>query len=294
MSISAGEAADRLRGIALMCAAVFLFAILDTSAKYAGRYVPVLEVVWVRYALSFVFAVIGLRSWTNLSAYATQRPYVQLLRSTFLLTSTMLNFMAIRTLQLAETGAISFAAPLLVTAFAGPVLGEWAGPRRWAAVIFGFIGVLIVVRPEPGAFQPEALYSVAAAFCYAGYFLTTRLLSATDTPAGMLVYGSALGAFLLAPVLPVIGQLPPTWLVVLALALTGLAAGIGHWCLIIAHRDAPATTLAPFNYTQIVWMVASGYLFFGDVPRWTTLVGGVFIVASGLYILYRERVHRDR
>ncbi|MEX2319123.1 MAG: DMT family transporter [Bauldia sp.] len=294
LPISAEEAAQRLRGIALICLAMILFSLLDTSAKFASAYVPTLEVVWARYAFSVVFAVVFLRSWARPADYLTRRPFMQTLRAVFLLGSTVLNFLAIRYLQLAETAAITFAAPLLVTALSGPILGEWPGPRRWAGVVVGFVGVLIIVQPEPGAFQPAALYSVAAAFCYAGYALTTRTLSATETPAGMLVYGSLLAVVVLTPALPAVGEVPPDWLVAAALVATGLLGAIGHFCLIHANRLAPAPVLAPFQYTQILWMPLLGYLVFTDIPGMSTLIGAAVVVASGLYILYRERVHRDR
>lgn len=277
-----------------MCLAMLLFSVLDAAAKYASRYVPALEVAWARYAVSLVFSVIALRPWANLASYAMRRPWVQLLRGLFLIGSTALNFMALRYLQLAETAAIAFAAPFLVVGIAGPVLGEWAGPRRWAAAIVGFLGVLIVVQPGSGAFQPAALFSVGAAICYAGYNLTTRLLSRTESPAAMLIYPSILASAVLAPVLPIAGAVPPDALVAGAIVLTGLMGGIGHWCLIVAHRDAPASLLAPFQYTQILWMPMLGLLVFGDVPADSTLIGAAIIVASGLYILYRERVHQDR
>jgi drug/metabolite transporter (DMT)-like permease len=292
--LTAEESAERLRGIGLLCAAVALFTVLDTSAKYASRFVPTIEVVWARYALSVVFSMVVLRPWRQWDVYLTRRPLVQILRALFLLMSTALNFLALLYLQLAETSAITFAAPLITTALAGPVLGEWAGPRRWAAILVGFIGVIIIVQPEPGAFNPAALLSVSAAFAYSGYALTTRLLSSTESPQGLLIYGSLLSALALTPALPVIAVAPPTWLVAAALAMTGLTGAIGHWCLIIANRHAPATLLAPFGYTQIIWMVASGYLVFGDVPGRATLAGAAIIIGSGLYVLYRERVHRDR
>ena len=288
------EAAERLLGIALICAAVFLFTILDTAAKFAAHFVPTLEIVWTRYTLSVVFSVIVLRPWRNWRIYTTRRPAVQALRALFLLLSTGFNFIAIQHLQLAETSAITFSAPLITTALAGPVLGEWAGPRRWAAIAVGFIGVIVIVQPEPGAFNPAAFYSIGAAIAYSGYALTTRLLAPTETPQGLLIYGSLLSALALTPAVPFVAVAPPTWLVAGVLAMTGLAGAVGHWFLILANRHAPATLLAPFNYTQILWMVASGYLVFGDVPRLPTLGGALIIIASGLYVLYRERVHRDR
>ncbi len=289
------ETAVRVRGIALILAAVFCFALLDTMAKYAAaRGVPSLEIAWVRYAVNLVIAVVVLRPWRHWSDYATRRPWLQFWRASFLLVTTVLNFFAIRYLPLAVTASIMFAGPLLATALAGPVLGEWPGPRRWAAVAVGFIGVLIVIQPEPSQFNPAVLFSLGGALCYAGYSLSTRVLSTSDSPAGMLVYSAALATVALTPVLPSVGVAPPTWLVAAALVGTGIAGGVGHWFLIVAHRDAPPTVLAPFNYTQLIWMIVLGYLVFGDVPGSATLIGAALIVASGLYALYRERVRRDR
>ncbi|HET7715749.1 MAG TPA: DMT family transporter [Bauldia sp.] len=291
---SPAESAARLRGIALMCLAMLLFSVLDTAAKYVSQYMPSLEVVWARYAVSLAFAVAVLRPWANLADYTVRRPFIQALRGLFLLGSTILNFLALRYLQLAETAAIAFAAPFFIVGLAGPVLGEWAGPRRWAAAVIGFVGVIIVVQPGPDTFQPAALLSLGAACCYAGYNLTTRLLATTESPAGMLIYPAALATALLTPPLPFVGTLPPDWLVGALMLLTGAAGGLGHWFLIVAHRRAPASLLAPFQYTQILWMPVFGFLVFSDVPTRNTLIGAAIIVASGLYILYRERVHHDR
>ena len=294
MPLTPEETAVRVRGIAFIVLAVFCFALLDTCAKYAARTVPSLEVAWFRYAVNLVIAVAVLQPWRHWADYVTKRPWLQVWRGLFLLGATVFNFFAIRTLPLATTGSILFAGPLLATALAGPVIGEWPGPRRWAAVIVGFAGVLIVIQPQPSSFNPAALLSVAAALSTAGYSLSTRVLSATDSPAGMLIYAAALATVVLTPAMPPIAVMPPTWLIAAALVGTGIAGGVGHWFLIAAHRDAPPTVLAPFNYTQLIWMIVLGYLVFGDLPGPSTLIGASLIVASGLYALYRERVRRDR
>ncbi|MEJ0013816.1 MAG: DMT family transporter [Bauldia sp.] len=289
------ESAERLVGIGLFCIAVTTFTLLDTSAKFAALHgVPTLEIAWFRYALSVVLSIALLQPWKHPADYVSRRPVVQGLRAVFLLGSTVLNFIALQYLPLTQTVSITFASPLIVTALAGPILGEWAGVHRWAAIVVGFIGVVIVVHPEAGAFQPAVLYSVAAAFCYAGYGLTTRLLSATESAAGMLVYGSLLSAVALTPTLPTVWVLPGDWRVLGALVMTGVASAVGHWFLILANRRAPATVLAPFSYVQLLSMAVAGYLVFDTVPDLSTLAGALVIIASGLYIVYRERVHRDR
>ena len=280
------ESAERLIGIGLICTAVTIFTLLDTSAKFAALHgVP---------TLSVIFSIALLQPWKHPADYVSRRPVAQGLRAAFLLGSTVLNFIALKYLPLTQTVSITFAAPLIVTALAGPILGEWAGPRRWAAIVVGFVGVIIVVHPEPSAFQPAALYSVAAAFCYAGYGLTTRLLSATESASGMLVYGSLVAAVALTPTLPTVWVWPTDMYVLGALAMTGIAAVVGHWFLILANRRAPATVLAPFSYAQLLSMAVAGYLVFDSVPDISTLAGALVIIASGLYIVYRERVHRDR
>jgi drug/metabolite transporter (DMT)-like permease len=292
--LSPEETAVRVRGIALICLAVLCFAALDTCAKYAGRWVPAIEVAWARYFFNFIFVVVALRPWRSVAAFITRRPVLQIVRGLFLLCSTLFNFIAIRHLQLAITGSISFAGPLLATALAGPILGEWAGPRRIAAVCVGFIGVLIVIQPTPADFNPAAIFSILGALCYVGYSLSTRKLSKTDSATSMLLYGAAIGAVALTPAMPFTAVPPPDWTVAAALIGTGVAGSIGHWFLILAHRNAPPTVLAPFSYTQLIWMIVFGYLAFGDVPGAYTLIGGAIIVASGLYALYRERIRRDR
>ncbi len=290
---SEADTAERLRGIGLICLAVFLFTILDTSAKYAGRFVPTLEVAWTRYAIALVFAVIVLRPWRSLSEYRFERPVVQIVRALFLMMSSVFNFLALMYLQLAEAVSIAFAAPLMVTAIAGPLLGEWAGPRRWAAIVFGFVGVLVILEPTPANFRVEALFSVGAAICYAGYSLTTRLLAGTTSAPTMLIFGTLIATVLLTPTLPAVATLPPHWTVMAAMVITGTMGALGHYCLIVAHEKTPTVVLAPFAYTQIVWMMIAGYVVFGDWPGPTTLFGGALVIASGLYILYRESIRRN-
>lgn len=288
------ETAVRVRGIAFILLAVFCFALLDAAAKYLSHIVPALETAWCRYSVNFILAVVFLRPWRHWPDYVTKRPWLQVWRAMCLLGTTLFSFVAVRYLPLAITSSVQFAGPLLATALAGPMLGEWPGPRRWAAVTVGFIGVLIVIRPDSAAFNPATLLSVGSALCFAFYSLATRRLSATDSPSGMAIYAAGLSTIVLAPTLPAVAILPPSWVVAAALVATGVFGGLGHWLLIMAHRDAPPTVLAPFNYTQLIWAIALGYFLFDNVPDRSTLIGAALIVASGLYALYRERIRRDR
>jgi drug/metabolite transporter (DMT)-like permease len=284
----------RLAGIALMCGALICFACLDASAKWAGRSVDPLVTTWARYAFSVVLVSIVLNPITTPGLTRTRRPLLQIGRSLLLLISTALNFLALQHLQLTQTVSIQFAAPLIIALMAGPLLGERMGPRRLAAVVVGFLGVLVVTRPGFGGVHPAALYSVAGAVCYALYNISTRFLAAHDSSATTLFYSGLAGVVVMTPILPFVWTTPPDALTWVLLAATGLFGAVGHWLLILAHARAPAGVLAPFIYSQLLWMLAAGYLIFGDVPDRWTLAGAAIVIASGLYLLYRERGPRAK
>jgi drug/metabolite transporter (DMT)-like permease len=220
----------------------------------------------------------------------TTRPVLQLARSAMLLGSTITNFLAFRYLQLDQALAILFSTPFLVAILAGPLLGEWIGWRRWVAILVGFAGVLLVTRPGIGDVHWAAFYSLASAVFYSLYIVATRVLSKTDTTDTTLFYSNLVGAVAMLPVLPFVWTMPDDpWIMFLMVAF-GAFGSFGHYLLIVGHRLAPASVLAPFMYTQLVWATAFGYLVFGDVPNRWTLAGAAVVVASGLYLLHRERV----
>ncbi|MBV9970601.1 MAG: DMT family transporter [Xanthobacteraceae bacterium] len=279
---------SRLIGIALICGAVGTFACLDTTAKYLGREIAVMQVVWARYTFAFLLTLPLSNPLRRPGLLRTARPALQIARATMLLGSTMLNFFALRYLQLDQVLAIAFSTPFLVAALSGPVLGEWVGPRRWAAIAVGMLGVLVVTRPGLAEFHPAVLLAVLSAFSYAAYFLSTRMLARTDSNETTLLYSNGVGAMLMLPVIPFVWVAPTAFELAL-LVLAGALASFGHYLLIVAHRHAPPSLLSPFIYTQLVWVVALGYLVFGDVPDGWTLVGAAIVVGSGLYIFHRER-----
>ncbi len=281
---------ETLRGIVLMCGAVLFFSSLDASAKWLSPQLGAIETTWIRYMVSVVLVSLILNPWVSPGVARTKRPLLQMLRSCMLLASTVLNFMALQFLPMTLVLSITFTTPLMVALLAGPVLGEWPGPRRLAAIVVGFIGVLVVTRPGMTAFHPAILYCAGNALAYAIYNILTRILAYTDSSATTMFYSGLAGVLFLTPVMPTIWTPPSTWLAVLVMLGTGFLGGFGHWLLIVAHRYAPASTLAPFIYTQMVYAATYGYLVFGDAPdRWTVL-GSLIVVGSGLYLLHRERV----
>jgi drug/metabolite transporter (DMT)-like permease len=275
-----------------MCGAVACFAMLDTTAKYLNLYMSTLQVVWARYTGAFLFPFIVSNPWTRPGLTRTNRLALQIARSVLLLASTLCNFLALRYLQLAEAIALVFSTPFFVAALSGPVLGEWVHCRRWTAIAVGFLGVLVVTRPGAGSFQPAALLSLTAALCYALYSIATRVLARTDSNETTLFYSNIVGALALLPVVPFVWATPSDPLVIALMVATGAMGSFGHYLLIAAHRLAPAAVLSPFIYTEIVLVTATGFLVFGDVPNRSTLTGAAIVVASGLYILHRERAVR--
>lgn len=273
----------------MMCGTMVCFTCLDTSAKFLGRELLSIEVVWARYTGAAIVALFASRILVRPSLLRSRRPRMQILRSTLLLGSTLANFFALRKLQLAETSTINFLLPMCVAALAGPFLGEKVGGARLAAILIGFVGVLIATRPGAGTFQPIVIVSVLGVLCNSGYAIATRSVAAHDAPETTLAWTQFAGIVVLTPLLPWIWKTPPDLFGWAVMAGMGLFAVLGHWLLILAHQRAPAPVLAPFNYTQLIWMIVSGFLVFGDVPPLATLVGAGVVVACGLFLLLHER-----
>ncbi|MEP9350852.1 DMT family transporter [Xanthobacter sp. KR7-225] len=278
-----------LAGIGLMCLAVTSFALTDASAKWLSGHINVLMVVWARYAIHFVVSLAVFNPWSVPGLLRTRRPWLQLGRSALLFSTTALNFAALQVLQLDQTVSIMFSTPFFVALMAGPLLGEWVGARRWIAILVGFAGILLVVRPWSGGIHPAAFLSLAAAATYALYSITTRMLVPYDSSPTTLFYSALVGTIAATLPLPFVWQTPSEPLVYGGMLFLGAIAGAGHFVLILAHARAPAATLAPFIYTQIIAMVALGWLLFGQVPSLWTLAGAAVVIASGIYLILIER-----
>jgi drug/metabolite transporter (DMT)-like permease len=288
------ERRQRLTGIALMCCAVVCFACLDTTAKYLNGHMSTLQVVWARYTSALLLTLIISNPFNRPALLRTTRPVLQVVRSALLLCSSLLSFVALRYLQLDQALAILFSMPFIVAVLSGPMLGEWVGWRRWIAIGVGFLGVIVVVRPGFGGVHPAALLCVGSAFCLALYAIATRVLSRTDSTETTLFYSNLVGAAAMLPVVPFVWTTPTHPLLIGLMLVLGVFGSIGHYLLIAAHRMVPASVLAPFTYTQLLWAVSLGFLVFGDVPNSWTLTGAAIVVGSGLYLLHRERVRGRR
>lgn len=276
-------------GVLLFTLGLSFIALADAMAKVLGQSMPSPQVVWlylccVLFVLMLYFAV----TRQNVRQLArTNRPWLQVARGLSILASLTFIFAALQFMPLAEATVINFTGPLFMVALAGPMLGEKVGWRRWAAVLVGLAGAMIVVRPGSEVFQWAALLPIGSAVFFALFQLITRKLAGHDSTMTTLLYTqvvAAAGAVLAAPFFwtPItLGQL----VFVLAAGVVGLSA---HICMFNAFRLADASLLAPINYTRIVASVLLGYVMFGDLPDFYTIVGGFVIIASGLFVIWRE------
>ncbi len=278
-----------LPAIGLLLLALLAFTGIDTSAKWLVLHgVPATEVAFVRYAVHLaIVCAVGLagaeRLWrtTNLGAVS--------IRAVALLGSTLLNFAALSFLPLTMTSAIMFSAPLWICLLSIPLLGETVGPRRWAAMAVGFCGILVVARPWTGHLHPAIFLCLGAALCGALYSILTRMLAGRDATNTQQFYAGLVATLGVAPFAFGDWTWPTDRASWFALSAIGFFGWAGHQLITIAHRFAPASTLAPFNYAQIVYMTASSWLIFAQPPdRWVILGAGI-VAASGLYIGLRER-----
>lgn len=287
-------ARDRMRAIALMCIAVALFSGLDTAAKVLTTRmgVPVTEAVWARFIVQFAGLLILVPALGLMPARAMFRSNgvkLQLVRSTLMAATTLFNFLALQTLRLDQAVTVVFLAPLVVALLAGPFLGEWVGWRRMVAILVGFFGVVVAVHPDAAGLNTGVLYSLLAMLAYALFMLLTRHMATLDPPLVTLFYSMFAGTAALTPYAVTHWVSPSEPLGWLLLAAMGLLGGTGHYLFLHAYRLAPASAVAPFLYTQILSMVALGYLVFADVPDAWTLGGATIVAASGIYLLHRER-----
>src|SRR3546814_138499 len=276
----------------LMCAAFLVFTCLDTSAKLLAEEMNSRQIVWARFVGHAVLVAAVLMPRKGSRVLASSNLKLQIVRSAFLFLSTMFNFFALRHLQLATTSSIMFTTPLLVAALSVPLLGEQVGWRRWSAIGVGFLGVLIIVRPTGHDLHWAIGLSLCNVVAVSLYQIATRKLAARDHSDTTSLYSPLFGTVVLLPLLPFVWEPPSGPLAWVLLGATGVFGGIGHWMLIIAHRYAPASLLAPFPYSGILWMTASGYLVFGDLPDEWTVIGGAVVIASGLYVVHRERLRK--
>jgi len=281
---------DPLRGILLMVAAVGMFTLMDTIAKYLSRWYPVPGIVWARYALNLAFLLAWFAARGELKRIATKRPGIQVARGLLLAAATLIYFTSLKVLPLADAAAIAFVLPLFVAALAVPMLKERLDMPRMLAIVLGLAGALAVVRPGSAVFTLYALLPMGMALCNALYQILTRKIAGIEHPLTSLIWGAIIGAVLLSAALPFAWETPQEWTHWALLGVIGMLASVGHYLLIRAYDYASATLLAPYTYSGLVWAMLLGLLVFGNFPDGWSLAGMAVIVVSGLFLASRQRL----
>ncbi len=281
---------NRARGILWMLATMACFIALDAIIKLGLERYSLVEVTWGRFFFATVFA--ALWCGKNLPQLLVSRvPGQQTIRSVFLMATTGLFNSGLTLVPLATATTIMFLSPIMTTVLSVFVLKEHVGIRRWLGVACGFAGATIVVQPWAafsGSFNAGVLFLVAAALTNACYQISTRKVRGDDSRTSLL-FTAAFGAVICSLLLPWHWQWPDAYGWAL-LAGSGFAGALGHFCIIQAFRLAPASVVAPFSYSALIWATLLGYVIWKDFPDHSVWAGAALIIASGLYIFWRERV----
>lgn len=283
---------DAVRGIVLMCAGVSMFPFMNAAVKLLAVEYPISQVVWARFTghLLIMLAVFFPRDGWGL--LRTRRPVLQIGRSLLMLGSNMVFVLAIGAVPLATASAIGFTSPLIVTALSVPLLGESVGWRRWSAVLVGFVGALMVIKPGSGLHNPAVLLMLLSSFAYALYQIATRAIGSQDSAATGIIFAALLGSLVMSVVLPFVFVPPKSVLDAVLFCCLGLLGGAGHYLIILAFQLGRAAVIAPLGYAELIGATVLGYLIYDNFPDAWTWAGAAVIIGSGLYIALRERRRR--
>jgi drug/metabolite transporter (DMT)-like permease len=280
-------------GILFMCLASTVFPVMNGLVQVLSPRYSSEQLVWVRTASHLLIVLALLLPAHGMSIVKSARPQWQIARSLLLMCSTLCFFNGVKYLPLASAASISFTAPFIVTLLAWPILGETFGIRRFAAVLVGFLGVLVVIRPGSSVFHWASFLILGSAFFYALYQICTRKVAGHDKAETSVVYSALAGTVLLVPVAYLVWTPVTTWLDTVTMISLGLFGALGHFFVAKAMSYAAANVVAPFHYWQIVGSVIVGYLVSGKLPDAYTWVGAAIIISAGIYLVVREtRVKR--
>ena len=276
-----------MKAITFNLLAWIMLPIMDGFAKYLSSDLPVLQITWARYFFTVVFTLPIMFLFFRKNLIWTDKPKLQFIRGLILLIANICFFYAISIISLAKALTLAFIAPLIVTAFSPTFLKEKVGFRRWTAVIIGFVGSLIVIRPGFVEINSASLAALSTGVLYGFYLIITRKLSTSDNPLLTLLLTGVVGTIIISAVMPFIWVKPTLnqWSMMVSI---GIFACIGHLFLILSLKYADASKLAPFSYFEIITNIIIGYYFFSDFPDNWTFLGLFIIVLSGIYISRRD------
>ena len=279
-----------LKGILFFTTAIFLISVVDTICKLFTKDLHSIQLVWGYFVgINLILWIFFFLKGEKLSKLrATDRPFLQIIRPAFLVCSISSLFVGLTYLPIAEATAIGFVAPLFITALSVPILREKVGIHRWSAVVIGFLGVIIIVRPGTEFWHIASIMPLLGAFFFALFQIFTRLLSTTEntyttlfyTGIGGLGWSSLMVPFVWSPMLRI------HFFVFFSI---GIMGAIAHLCMISAFDRAEASFLAPYNYTKLLWVAVLGYIIFGDIPSLEMWLGAFIIVSAGFYVFSREK-----
>ena len=295
-SIPVATAQDSLlQAIGLMCLYVALIVFVNATGKLLTAGYHPHQIVFFRHGVAFLLMVLLFAPRHGLRILIPRRPGLQIVRGLFGISSSIFYFTGLAFIALPTAAAISFTAPLLVTALSGPILGEKVGLRRWTAVAVGFAGALVIIRPGGADVVHEAaLFIAGSACCGAFYQIITRKLAGQDHAETTNIWSGLVGGAVMCVLVPFSWQTPAEpylWALFISM---GLIGGMAHYILTKAFERGPASLLSPFNYLQLIGATGTGYVLFGGLPDGLTWVGAASIVGAGLYVAQRERRLRER
>ena len=276
-----------MKAILINLSAWMIVPIMDALAKYLSWSLPVLQITWGRYFFTVVFTLSFILIFFRKSLVWSKNPNLQIFRGLILLSANILFFYSISVISLAKALTLAFIHPLIVTALSPLFLKEKVGIKRWIAVLIGFIGALIVIRPGFLELNLPSLAAFGTGVCYGFYLIITRKLSNTDNPLLTLLFTGIVGAIIMTSLMPMV-WVPPTLNQWYMLASIGLVASVAHGFIIISFSMAEASKLAPLSYSEIITNIIIGYYIFSDMPDNWTFLGLFIIVCSGIYISRRE------
>ncbi len=278
-----------MKAITFNLLAWVMLPIMDGFAKYLSSDLPVLQITWARYFFTVAFTLPIMFFFFRKNLVWTDKPKLQLIRGLILLTANVCFFYSISIISLAKALTLAFIAPLIVTAFSPIFLGEKVGFRRWSAVIIGFIGSMVVIRPGFVEINLASLAALGTGVMYGFYLIITRKLSSSDNPLLTLLLTGVVGAIIISFIMPFV-WIKPTLNQWSMMAAIGIFACVGHLFIILSLKYADASKLAPFSYFEIVTNIIIGYYFFSDFPDKWTFLGLFIIILSGIYISRRENI----
>lgn len=283
-----GRSDHAARGIAFALLAFFFFSLMDGLAKWLGESYSVVQLVFFRSLFGFLPILPLIHHQGGLRSLKTRRPWLHALRGLFVLAALTSFFLGIQLMPLAEALTLAFTSPLFILLLSVLVLRERVGPHRIGAVLVGFLGVVIIIRPGGETFRPEAFLLILSGFAFAFASVLTRLLGRTETSAAITFYSTVSQGLPAALLLPFFWSAPAGWLDWTLFLILGLLGGVALQFMTVAFRNVSPSVIAPFEYTALLWAVAIGWFGWREWPGEHVWAGAAILVASGLYITYRE------